>query len=77
MTREILAECKNQGKGSTEAPLSEHPMWPFLVRLWNGLCTLEFSLKPTPSVHKRFGKLMVSMECDSLISASFTQETRS
>lgn len=30
-----------------------------------------------PSVHKRFGKLMVSMECDSLISASFTQETRS
>lgn len=52
-------------------------MWPFHVLLWNGLCTLEFSLKLTPSVHKRFGKLMVSMECDSLIPASFTQETRS
>lgn len=30
-----------------------------------------------PSVHKRYGKLMVSMECVSLFSASFTQETRS
>lgn len=51
--------------------------WPFQISLWNGLCTLKFSLKPTPGVHKRSGKLMVSMECETPFSASFTQETRS
>lgn len=51
--------------------------WPFQIPLRNGLCSLKFSLKQTPGVHKRYGKLMLSMECKTLFCASFTQETRS
>lgn len=51
--------------------------WPFQIPLRNGLCSLKFSLKQTPGLHKRYGKLMLSMECKTLFSASFTQETRS
>lgn len=73
VTREILAECKNQGKASRWAALC------FRFLLWDGPCAenVKFPFKATPSDHKRYGKLAVSMECDSLFLASFTQETRS
>lgn len=77
VTREILAECKNQGKGPKAAPLSEPAATTFPSPLWNGLCALKFSLKLTAGVHKGYGKLTVSLECETLFSASFTQETRS
>lgn len=49
--------------------------WTFQIPLWNGLRALKFSLKPMAGVHKRDGKLMVSVECETVLCLFHTGNT--